>query len=112
LRERRENIPLLSWTFVKKFGNSMGKRIEEIAEESMSALQNYHWPGNIRQLRNVIERATILCQGPKLYIKLSRTALRPIAVIADHPPAFDIARGCKVDSASAFDLLRHNGWGS
>jgi len=97
---------------VKEFGNSMGKRIEEIAEESMSALQDHHWPGNIRQLRNVIERAMILRQGPKLYIKLSRTALRPIAVIADHPPAFDIARGCKVDSASAFDRSRHNGWGS
>jgi transcriptional regulator with GAF, ATPase, and Fis domain len=41
LRERREDIPLLSWTFVKEFGNSMGKSIEEIAEDSMSALQDY-----------------------------------------------------------------------
>jgi formate hydrogenlyase transcriptional activator len=82
LRERPEDIPLLSWTFVKEFGNSMGKRIEEIAEESMSALQDYHWPGNIRELRNVIERAMILSQGPKLYIKLSHTALRPVAVKA------------------------------
>ena len=70
LRERREDIPLLSWTFVKEFSNSMGKPIEEIADESMSALQEYHWPGNIRELRNVIERAMILSQGPKLYIKL------------------------------------------
>jgi formate hydrogenlyase transcriptional activator len=82
LRERPEDIPLLSWTFVKEFGNSMGKRIEEIAEDSMSALQDYHWPGNIRELRNVIERAMILSQGPKLYIKLGRTALRPVAVKA------------------------------
>jgi formate hydrogenlyase transcriptional activator len=82
LRERPEDIPLLSWTFVKEFGNSMGKRIEEIAEDSMSALQDYHWPGNIRELRNVIERAMILSQGPKLYIKLGRTALRPVAVNA------------------------------
>jgi DNA-binding NtrC family response regulator len=67
---------------VKEFGNSMGKRIEEIAEDSMSALQDYHWPGNIRELRNVIERAMILSQGPKLYIKLGRTALRPVAVNA------------------------------
>jgi formate hydrogenlyase transcriptional activator len=82
LRERREDIPLLSWTFVKEFGNSMGKPIEEIAEDSMSALQDYHWPGNIRELRNVIERAMILSQGPKLCIKLGRTALRPVAVNA------------------------------
>ena len=82
LRERREDIPLLSWTFVKEFGNSMGKRIEEIAEESMSALQDYRWPGNIRELRNVIERAMILSKGPKLYVKLNNTALRPVAVKA------------------------------
>ena len=82
LRDRQEDIPLLSWTFVKEFSNSMGKPIEEIAAESMSALQDYHWPGNIRELRNVIERAMILSQGPKLYIKLSHPSLRPIAVKA------------------------------
>jgi formate hydrogenlyase transcriptional activator len=82
LRERREDIPMLSWTFVKEFGNSMGKRIDEIADESMSALQDYHWPGNIRELRNVIERAMILGSGPKLHVKLCHTTLRPIAVKA------------------------------
>jgi formate hydrogenlyase transcriptional activator len=82
LRERREDIPFLTWTFVKEFGNSMGKPIEEIAEESMGALRDYHWPGNIRELRNVIERAMILSHGPKLYIKLINAALRPVAVQA------------------------------
>jgi formate hydrogenlyase transcriptional activator len=82
LRDRREDIPLLSWTFVKEFSNSMGKPIEEIADESMSALEDYHWPGNIRELRNVIERAMILSHGPKLYIKLSHATLRPVAVKA------------------------------
>jgi formate hydrogenlyase transcriptional activator len=82
LRDRREDIPLLSWTFVKEFSNSMGKPIEEIADESMSALEDYHWPGNIRELRNVIERAMILSHAPKLYIKLSHATLRPIAVKA------------------------------
>lgn len=80
LRERREDIPLLSWTFVREFGNSMGKPIEEIAEESMSALQEYQWPGNVRELRNVIERAMILSHGPTLHIRLSHTTLRPSAV--------------------------------
>ena len=80
LRERREDIPFLAWTFVKEFSNSMGKPIEEIAEESMNALRDYHWPGNIRELRNLIERAMILSRGPKLYVKLSNAALRPVAV--------------------------------
>ena len=82
LRDRPEDIPLLSWNFVKEFSNSMGKPIEEIAEGSMSALEDYQWPGNIRELRNVIERAMILCQGPKLYIKLGHATLRPVAVKA------------------------------
>jgi formate hydrogenlyase transcriptional activator len=79
LRERREDIPMLSWTFVKEFSNSMGKPIEEISEESMSALREYHWPGNIRELRNVIERAMILSHSPTLRIKLSYASLRPSA---------------------------------
>jgi formate hydrogenlyase transcriptional activator len=44
LRERREDIPMLSWTFVKEFSNSMGKPIEEISDESMAAPEEYHWP--------------------------------------------------------------------
>jgi formate hydrogenlyase transcriptional activator len=82
LRERREDIPMLSWTFVKEFGNSMGKPIDEIADESMSALQEYHWPGNVRELRNVIERSMILNSDRKLSIKLGHATLRPIAVKA------------------------------
>jgi formate hydrogenlyase transcriptional activator len=82
LRERREDIPMLSWTFVKEFSNSMGKPIEEISDESMVALEEYHWPGNIRELRNVIERAMILEHGRTLNIKLGHTTLRPIAVKA------------------------------
>jgi formate hydrogenlyase transcriptional activator len=77
LRERREDIPLLSWTFVKEFSNTMGKAIDAIADESMDALLAYSWPGNIRELRNLIERAMILARGSTLHIKLSHPALRP-----------------------------------
>ena len=77
LRERREDIPLLSWTFVKEFSNSMGKAIEAIADDSMAALLAYPWPGNVRELRNIIERAMILSRGPTLQIKLIHPALRP-----------------------------------
>jgi transcriptional regulator with GAF, ATPase, and Fis domain len=82
LRERREDIPMLSWTFVKEFSNSMGKRVNEIAEESMAALREYQWPGNVRELRNVIERAMILGNGPTLHIKLAHATLRPAGLTA------------------------------
>ncbi len=70
LRERPEDIPLLTWQFVKIFSESMGKPIEHIAEESMAELLTYDWPGNIRELRNLIERAMILARGPTLRIEL------------------------------------------
>jgi transcriptional regulator with PAS, ATPase and Fis domain len=49
LHKRRQGIPMLSWTFVKEFSNSMGKPIEEVSDESMAALEHYHWPGNVRE---------------------------------------------------------------
>jgi len=75
LRERPEDIPLLSWTFVKEFRSSMGKQIEKIASDSMATLMTYSWPGNIRELRNVIERAMILAHGPVLQVKLGHRPL-------------------------------------
>jgi DNA-binding NtrC family response regulator len=60
LRERREDIPLLVWAFVKEIGEGMGRSIEKIPKKSMDMLQEYPWPGNVRELRNVIERAMIL----------------------------------------------------
>ena len=76
LRERPEDIPLLSWTFVKEFNNSMGKQIEKIAGDSMATLMAYPWPGNIRELRNVIERAMILARGSVLQVKLGHKPLQ------------------------------------
>jgi transcriptional regulator with GAF, ATPase, and Fis domain len=75
LRERREDIPLLAWEFVKEFSESMGKPIEHIADESMKALQAYPWPGNVRELRNVVERAMILARGTTLHVSLGRTPM-------------------------------------
>ena len=66
LRERREDIPLLVGHFVKQFATKMGKQIETIPHQAMAALQSYDWPGNIRELRNVIERAVIITRGTAL----------------------------------------------
>lgn len=71
LRDRQEDIPLLVRYFASKFAKRMGKRIETIPAESMTALTKYHWPGNIRELENFIERATILTSTPQLEIPLA-----------------------------------------
>jgi transcriptional regulator with GAF, ATPase, and Fis domain len=70
LRERVEDIPGLVWEFIEEFAVEFDKRIEVVSEESMRQLQQYSWPGNIRQLRNVVERAVILARGPQLTVQL------------------------------------------
>lgn len=66
LREREGDIPLLVQYFVRKFAANLGKKIEKIPERMMSALTRYQWPGNIRELEHVIERAVILSEGSEL----------------------------------------------
>ncbi len=60
LRERREDIPALVMHFVKIFNRRMGKQVDSIPPETMAAFQWYSWPGNIRELQNLVERAVIL----------------------------------------------------
>jgi transcriptional regulator with GAF, ATPase, and Fis domain len=75
LRERREDIATLAWTFVDEFAGAMGRRIERIADESMRAMEAYAWPGNVRELRNVVERSMILSSGPVLDVSLAKASL-------------------------------------
>jgi PAS domain S-box-containing protein len=68
LRERLEDIPPLVWRFVDEFSKTFGKRIESLDRDSLAALQRYSWPGNIRELRNTVERAMIVAKGRRLVI--------------------------------------------
>jgi PAS domain S-box-containing protein len=68
LRERVDDIPMLAWRFVEEFARAFGRHVEEITPESLAALRQYPWPGNIRELRNVVERAMITASGPRLTI--------------------------------------------
>jgi len=70
LRERPEDIPLLVRYFAQKYARLMNKQIETIPAGAMTALAKYHWPGNIRELENLIERSVILSQGPDLHVPL------------------------------------------
>ena len=63
LRARREDIPLLVQSFIAEFAARNGREVKGVSQEALGLLEQYHWPGNIRELRNVIERATILSPG-------------------------------------------------
>jgi formate hydrogenlyase transcriptional activator len=82
LRERREDIPTLVRYFVQEFSTRMRKNIESIPAEVMETLVHYSWPGNIRELRNIIERSVILTTGKRLAIP--KDDLRESR---SHPPA-------------------------
>jgi formate hydrogenlyase transcriptional activator len=71
LRERQEDIPLLVRHFTQQFSRRLKKVMETIPSAAMDALSRYHWPGNIRELQNVIERAVIISAGPALSVDLA-----------------------------------------
>lgn len=71
LRERREDIPLLVRHFVQQFARLLNKTIDTVPSETMDALVGYAWPGNIRELQNLVERAVILSNGPVLKVPLA-----------------------------------------
>jgi formate hydrogenlyase transcriptional activator len=82
LRERPEDIPLLIRHFTEQCARRMNKKIETIPSETLKQMRQYHWPGNIRELQNVIERAVILSAGPVLNVPLSEFQSRhPLAAI-------------------------------
>jgi DNA-binding NtrC family response regulator len=68
LRQRKEDIPMLVEYFVKRYAEKAGKQIYKIDKNTMDLCQTYPWPGNIRELQNIIERSVILCGGNTLWI--------------------------------------------
>jgi formate hydrogenlyase transcriptional activator len=90
LRARREDIPALVAHFVEIYGRRMGKQIEHIPPESMSAISSHHWPGNIRELQNFIERSVILSDG---------TVLRPPLAELKHSPEAETTGAVTLEEA-------------
>jgi two-component system response regulator AtoC len=66
LRERRKDIPLLADHFLAHFGTSLGKPMAGITDEALERLVAFHWPGNVREFENVVERAVIMARGPSI----------------------------------------------
>ena len=88
LCERKEDITLLVESFIDSIGKRLGKKIETIPRESFELLKEYPWPGNIRELKNIIERAVIITQGSKLQLpeslKMPRTQEEPAEGLKSH----------------------------
>ena len=95
LRERDGDIPLLVSHFVRKFAERQGKTIDCISEEVMEALESHHWPGNIRELQNFIERAVVMTTGAVLRPRLGELLVQPasteVRTLADAERAHIVA---------------------
>jgi formate hydrogenlyase transcriptional activator len=81
LRNRKEDIPMLVEYFVKRYAEKARKQITKIDRNTLKLCQSYHWPGNIRELQNIVERSVILCTGDTFWVDeawlASQDALRP-----------------------------------
>jgi formate hydrogenlyase transcriptional activator len=96
LRERKEDIPLLIEHFVQMFAHRQGKSIDRIPDDVMEVLKHYDWPGNIRELQNVMERAVIMTTGPALNQRATELITReirsaPVTTLVDAERAHIIA---------------------
>ncbi|MFZ3122133.1 MAG: sigma-54 dependent transcriptional regulator [Thermodesulfovibrionales bacterium] len=76
LRERKEDIPVLTDFFIRKYNQEFGKRIKDSENSAMKALAEYHWPGNIRQLESVIEKAVLMCDSNVITLKDIKSELK------------------------------------
>ena len=97
LRERQGDIPLLVRHFTQQFSRRMKKVMDTIPSEAMDALCRYHWPGNIRELQNVIERAVIISTGPALRVDVSDLKFRKAGVPVEEATSPKLTNGTLQD---------------
>ena len=98
LRERREDIPLLVRYFAQKLARNLDRKIETIPTEAMQALSRWSWPGNIRELENLVERAVIISNGPVLQVPLAELQVPEPAESAASPESSAASAGTLEDS--------------
>jgi len=111
LRERREDIPVLVTHFVKLFGRRMGKPVESIPPETMAAFQWYSWPGNIRELQNLVERAVILSRDGVLPNPLPKKKTEPMIPSLHRTRSFPSSMTLEdSDRALIVETLEQAGW--
>jgi formate hydrogenlyase transcriptional activator len=106
LRERTEDIPLLVWHFTQEFGRRNGRAIESIPSQTMKALVHYDWPGNIRELQNVIERSVIRSKGSVLTVDVAELSADKNAKCTQHNDGSDGSLDDLLDEAERAQILR------
>ena len=102
LRERDGDIALLVRHFVRKFAERQGKMIDCIPEEVMEVLESHHWPGNIRELQNFIERAVIMTTGAVLRPRTADLFMQPVST--------DVRTLADAERAHIMATLRETNW--
>src|SRR3989441_92360 len=115
LRERRADIPQLAMFFLARFAKLFGKKVDTVAAESMDRLIEYSWPGNIRELQNVVERAAVLAQGPVLALDRD---LAPVPIDHGRQAAEPVGGGVaselatleQVERGHIVAVLKQTGW--
>jgi formate hydrogenlyase transcriptional activator len=107
LRERRGDIPRLVRHFAQKVARRMGRQIETIPAAAMAALEQYPWPGNIRELENVIERAVILSPSAALHVNLGELKS---AAAPPEPPTREAVTLADAEREHILSVLRDTGW--
>jgi len=116
LRERQGDIPLLVRHFTQQFSRRMKKAMETIPSAAMDALSRYHWPGNIRELQNVIERAVIISAGPALSIDVSDLKFPKAGSPAEKPASPKPANGAlhsvleETERQQILQALKQSNW--
>lgn len=108
LRERREDIPLLVRHFVRKYAQRIKKPIDRIPANAMAALTEHHWPGNIRELENFIERSVLLSRGMELQLPLSGLMQRGKFSAGRSPSSFNTLE--EVKRGHIVRILKDTNW--
>jgi DNA-binding NtrC family response regulator len=102
LRERTSDIPELAGFFRRRYAEENGKKITSFADDALRALAAYGWPGNVRELENAIERAVVLCDGPRIEARHLPTSIHAAAAIDVVPPI----PGTTIYDLERFAILR------
>ena len=110
LREHCTDIPLLVWFFITELQGPLGKTIEKVPSEAMNVLTSYDWPGNIRELRNVIERAMILSPGTTLEIENTFPDYHKYTHASSPPPMSQSENLEEVERAHIVKVLEECNW--